>query len=64
MLFLFFSVFFIFFAGENVCADGLRGSLLADDRSLGILAGLIKVAYGELFFQAPFECELKQAFIM
>lgn len=47
-----------------MCADELRESLLAEGWSLGILAGLIKVAYGELFFQALFECELKQAFIM
>lgn len=31
---------------------------------LGILLKLIKVARGALFFQALFECEIKQAFIM
>lgn len=42
----------------------MQGSLLAQGLSLGILAGLIKVACGALFFQALFECELKQAFII
>lgn len=50
-----------------MCVDEKRGSLLALGWRLGILAGLIKVARGALFFQAlsvMFECELKQAFIM
>lgn len=50
-----------------MCVDEKRGSLLAQGWRLGILAGLIKVARGALFFQAlsvMFECELKQAFIM
>ncbi len=52
---------------QCVCVDEKRGSLLAQGWRLGILAGLIKVARGALFFQAlsvMFECELKQAFIM
>lgn len=52
------------FTRQYVRVDEMWGNLLAQGWMLGILLKLIKVARGALFFQALFECELKQAFIM